>query len=90
MNLITAHQELAMEGQTRANPNEKVDHHFVAIIEKDGHLYELDGSKDNPVNHGPTSSDSFLEDAAKVCSEFIARDAEDVNFTVMALSASDD
>lgn len=90
LNLITAHQELAMEGQTRANPNEKVDHHFIAIIEKDGHLYELDGSKDVPINHGPTSSDTFLVDAAKVCKGFIDRDSEDVTFTVMALSAADD
>lgn len=59
--LIAAHQELAMEGQTEANPDEKVNHHFVAFVEKNGHLYELDGRKDFPVNHGPTCQDTFLE-----------------------------
>ncbi|ERL88179.1 ubiquitin carboxyl-terminal hydrolase [Dendroctonus ponderosae] len=86
--LITAHQELAMEGQTEVNPNEKVNHHFVALVQKGGYLYELDGRKDFPINHGATTDDSFLEDAAKVCKEFIKRDSEDVNFTIMALTQS--
>ncbi|KAJ8919734.1 hypothetical protein NQ315_006262 [Exocentrus adspersus] len=60
--LISAHQEMAMEGQTEANPNEQVNHHFVAFVEKDGNLYELDGRKDFPINHGPTSQETFLED----------------------------
>ncbi|RZC38440.1 ubiquitin carboxyl-terminal hydrolase [Asbolus verrucosus] len=89
LNLITAHQELAMEGQTEVNPNEQVNHHFVALVEKNGHLYELDGRKEFPINHGLTNQETFLEDAAKICREFIARDAEDVNFTVMALTASE-
>ncbi|KAF7286046.1 ubiquitin carboxyl-terminal hydrolase [Rhynchophorus ferrugineus] len=87
--LIAAHQELAMEGQTEANPDEKVNHHFVAFVEKDGHLYELDGRKDFPINHGPTSQDTFLEDAAKVCKAFMERDSEDINFTIMALTQSE-
>lgn len=84
--LITAHQELAMEGQTEANPNEKVNHHFVAFVEKGGYLFELDGRKDFPINHGPTREDTFLEDAANVCKQFMERDSEDVNFTIMALT----
>jgi len=84
--LITAHQELAMEGQTEANPNEKVNHHFVAFVEKGGYLFELDGRKDFPINHGPTTEDTFLEDAANVCKQFMERDSEDVNFTIMALT----
>ncbi|XP_018567684.1 ubiquitin carboxyl-terminal hydrolase [Anoplophora glabripennis] len=87
--LISAHQELAMEGQTEANPNEQVNHHFVAFVEKDGNLYELDGRKDFPINHGTTSQETFLEDAAKVCRNFMERDSEDINFTIMALTASD-
>ncbi|CAH0548096.1 unnamed protein product [Brassicogethes aeneus] len=89
LKLITAHQELAMEGQTEVNPNEKVNHHFIALIEKGGHLYELDGRKEFPINHGPTTEDTFLEDSAKVCKEFMERDSEDLNFTVLALTASD-
>ncbi|KAJ8960754.1 hypothetical protein NQ318_020047 [Aromia moschata] len=87
--LITAHQELAAEGQTEVNPNEQVNHHFVAFVEKEGNLYELDGRKDFPVNHGPTTQDTFLEDAARVCRSFMDRDSEDISFTIMALTKSE-
>lgn len=89
MDMINAHQELALEGQTELNPDEKVNHHFIALVEKGGYLYELDGRKEFPINHGKTTMDTFIDDAAKVCKDFIARDAEDVNFTVMALTACD-
>ncbi|CAG9761809.1 unnamed protein product [Ceutorhynchus assimilis] len=87
--LITAHQELAMEGQTEANPNDKVNHHFVAFVHKGGNIYELDGRKEFPINHGPTTDDTFLEDASNVCKKFIQRDLEDINFTIMALCQGD-
>ncbi|KAG5882160.1 hypothetical protein JTB14_002885 [Gonioctena quinquepunctata] len=87
--MIAAHQELAMEGQTEVNPNEQVNHHFIALVEKDDELYELDGRKECPIKHGPTSRDKFLEDAAKVCKTFMERDSEDINFTVMALVESE-
>lgn len=39
---MNAHKELAMEGQTNApGLDEPVNHHFVALVHKDGHLYEL-------------------------------------------------
>ncbi|CAH4031005.1 ubiquitin carboxyl-terminal hydrolase isozyme L3 [Pieris brassicae] len=87
--IINAHKELAQEGQTQANPDEPVNHHFITFVHKDGALYELDGRKAFPINHGPTSSDTFLEDAAKVCKEFMARDPNEVRFTVMALAATE-
>ncbi|XP_060519835.1 ubiquitin carboxyl-terminal hydrolase isoform X2 [Cylas formicarius] len=87
--VIKAHQELAKEGQTEADPNEKVVHHFVAFVQKGGYLYELDGRKDFPINHGPSSEETFLTDAAKVCKKFMERDSEDVNFTIMAITAKE-
>ena len=40
--LSSAHEQSAQEGQTSApNRDEKVDLHFVALIEKEGSLYEL-------------------------------------------------
>ncbi|XP_065160090.1 ubiquitin carboxyl-terminal hydrolase isozyme L3-like [Atheta coriaria] len=83
------HQELAQEGQTELNPNEQVNHHFIAFVHKDGDLYELDGRKEFPINHGKTTPETLLEDAARVCKQFVARDSEDVNFTVMALTAAE-
>ncbi|KAK7792357.1 hypothetical protein R5R35_009960 [Gryllus longicercus] len=87
--IINAHKEVALEGQTEApEPNEPVNYHFVAFVQKDGHLYELDGRKSFPVNHGSTSEDSFLQDAAKICKEYMARDPDELHFTVVALTAA--
>ncbi|XP_053616433.1 ubiquitin carboxyl-terminal hydrolase isozyme L3 [Plodia interpunctella] len=88
--IINAHKELAQEGQTTTpSADDPVNHHFIAFVHKDGALYELDGRKAFPINHGPTTSDSLLEDAATICKEFMARDPNEVRFTVMALAAAD-
>ncbi|XP_075971009.1 ubiquitin carboxyl-terminal hydrolase [Anticarsia gemmatalis] len=88
--IINAHKELAQEGQTNTpSAEEPVNHHFIAFVHKNGTLYELDGRKAFPVNHGPTTPDSLLEDSAKICKEFMARDPNEVRFTVVALAASD-
>ena len=42
---------------------DSVDYHFVAFVEKDGVLYDLDGRKPGPLNCGSTTKESFL----KVC-----------------------
>lgn len=81
----TSHQELAQEGQTAADPNEEVNHHFIALTNKDGILYELDGRKAFPVEHGKTSPESLLKDAINVCKEFMARDPSEIRFTILAL-----
>lgn len=99
------HQELALEGQTEANPDLRVYHHFIALIHKDGQLLELDGRKSYPVVHGPTTPETLLtvslhltfmrfyfytllafQDAAVVCKAFMARDPEEVRFTVIAIT----
>lgn len=88
--IINAHKELAQEGQTNTpSAEDPVNHHFITFINKDGVLYELDGRKAFPINHGATSPDTLLEDAAKVCKEFMARDPDELRFTVIALAASD-
>lgn len=88
--IIKAHKELAQEGQTNTpSAEDPVNHHFITFVHKNGFLYELDGRKAFPINHGPTTPESFLEDAAKVCKEFMARDPEEVRFTVVALATAD-
>lgn len=56
-----AHQELAVEGQTDANPNEPVLHHFIVFINHNNELYELDGRKTYPIKHCDTTDDTFLQ-----------------------------
>ncbi|EDW11100.1 ubiquitin carboxyl-terminal hydrolase [Drosophila mojavensis] len=82
------HQMLAQEGQTDAGNYDTVIHHFISLVNIDNTLYELDGRKSYPINHGKTSDETFLPDAARVCKEFMARDPDDMRFTVLALTAT--
>ncbi|XP_074845079.1 ubiquitin carboxyl-terminal hydrolase isozyme L3 isoform X3 [Carettochelys insculpta] len=68
--------------------DEKVDLHFIALVNVGGHLYELDGRKPFPINHGQTSDETFLEDAVQVCKKFMERDPEELRFNAIALSAA--
>eukprot|EP00795_Rhopilema_esculentum_P000297 gene297-9949_t len=87
--ISTAHEESAKEGQTEApSPETKVNLHFVAFVHKDGSLYELDGRKNFPINHGKTSEQDFLKDAASVCKKFMQRDASNHQFNIVALSSA--
>jgi ubiquitin carboxyl-terminal hydrolase L3 len=82
-----AHDQSAHEGQTIApSRDERIDLHFVAFIHHGGKLYELDGRRDAPVCHGPTTEDTLLEDSAEVVKKFMARDPDNLNFTVVALA----
>jgi len=87
MDITSDHQALAEEGQTEADPL-SVYHHFIAFINKDNILYELDGRKNFPIPHGLTSPETFAKDAAKICKQFIARDPNEVRFNVLALAAA--
>jgi len=81
------HESSAQEGQSEApSIDEKVDLHFIAFVNVGGHLYELDGRKPFPIVHGKTSEEAFLEDATEVCKIFMARDPQELRFTVVALS----
>ncbi|XP_078077717.1 ubiquitin carboxyl-terminal hydrolase isozyme L3 isoform X2 [Mustelus asterias] len=80
------HEFSAQEGQTEApSIDEKVDLHFITFVNVDGYLYELDGRKPFPINHGATTADHFLEDAVEVCKKFMQRDPDELRFTVVAL-----
>ena len=40
---------------------EEINLHFIAFVHRDGSLYELDGRKPFPINHGPSSDDTLLK-----------------------------
>ena len=86
-----AHDEAAREGQTRAPDREdKVDYHFVCFVHVDGGLYEMDGRKSGPILKGKCSPDTFLNEAAAACKEYMTRDPDNINFTIVALTAKMD
>ncbi|KAF0026667.1 hypothetical protein F2P81_021404 [Scophthalmus maximus] len=85
------HESSAQEGQTEApSLDDKVNLHFIAFVNVGGQLYELDGRKPFPIIHSKTSEDTFLEDAVEVCKVFMARDPQEVRFTIIALSKDSD
>ena len=45
-----------------------------------------DGRKAFPINHGPSSPATLLEDACRVVRAFMDRDPEEVKFTIVALT----
>lgn len=84
-----AHAAAATAGDTRPpGEDENVDLHFVAFVETGGRLWELDGRKVFPVDHGATSPGSLLRDAAAaIKKEFVdSASAEgSINFNLLAL-----
>eukprot|EP00127_Corallochytrium_limacisporum_P002656 Clim_evm92s134 gene=Clim_evmTU92s134 len=87
--LDKAHGEAGSEGQTSApEAEEEVNLHFVTFSCVDGSIYELDGRKPFPINHGPSSRETFLNDAVEVIRKFIARDSDVPTFAITALTAN--
>eukprot|EP00052_Salpingoeca_macrocollata_P034757 m.12571 g.12571 ORF g.12571 m.12571 type:complete len:245 (+) comp6928_c0_seq1:163-897(+) len=83
------HDAAASEGQTeRSEEHMNVDTHFIAFVHSGGHLYELDGRKAGPINHGPSTKDTLLPDACKVIRRFMERDPGEMRFTMVALAPS--
>ena len=70
----------------QSSEQDEVDAHFICFVEKEGDIYELDGRKDFPVNHGPTTKGTFLADACKIVQKFMERDPDEIKFTIMVLA----
>lgn len=88
--LVKAHATAATGGHTRPpSAEEEVDLHFVAFVCVDGDVYELDGRKEFPINHGKSSSDSLLKDAVNIIQRFIKNSSHSHQFNVITLSGCD-
>jgi ubiquitin carboxyl-terminal hydrolase L3 len=81
---IDAEQAVAVEGGQSAVVDNTWQH-FVTFVQKGGILWELDGRKGGPINHGPSSAETLLPDAIRAMRTFMARDPEEVRFTMLAL-----
>lgn len=83
-------QEAAQQGATEAPPADAdVDLHFVAFVPgSDNHLWQLDGRKAGPIDHGETTSESLLRDVAAVIKKNFVEKANSLNFSLVALAAA--
>jgi len=62
VNYHTVLQAAAQEGDTAPPALEDVvDLHFVALVNKNNQLVELDGRKSFPIDHGKTSDSTILQ-----------------------------
>lgn len=87
--LASVHEIAAADGQTAPPDREdSIDLHFICFVEVDQHLYELDGRKAFPINHGKCTH--LVESAAKVMKQYMARDPEETNFSAIALCKTEE
>jgi ubiquitin carboxyl-terminal hydrolase L3 len=71
----------------RGNLDDDVETHFIALVNVQNVLYELDGRKAGPVIHGPTTPMTLLQDSCRIIrDEFMARDPTEMRFTITALA----
>ena len=88
--LDALHEASAQQGATEApSADADVDLHFVAFVPVEGRLWELDGRKSGAVDRGETCSERLLRDAAAVIKKNFVDKANSLNFSLMALAASD-
>ncbi|CEP03230.1 Ubiquitin carboxyl-terminal hydrolase [Plasmodiophora brassicae] len=81
-----AHHDAAAQGQSDLPDDlENVNLHFVTLTCIRGRLYELDGRKKGPIDHGPTSREALLHDAVAVVKQFMGRDPDSVRFSMVAI-----
>eukprot|EP01120_Amphizonella_sp_Union-15-10_P008871 TRINITY_DN3279_c0_g1_i1.p1 TRINITY_DN3279_c0_g1~~TRINITY_DN3279_c0_g1_i1.p1 ORF type:complete len:289 (+),score=65.90 TRINITY_DN3279_c0_g1_i1:60-926(+) len=86
-NITSIHKTVSNKGQTSAKDFVKTDFHFICFTEIDGHLYELDGTKQFPINHGATTKEKMLQDSAKVIQQnFVNKNPGEMFFSLIALA----
>jgi ubiquitin carboxyl-terminal hydrolase L3 len=80
------HQAVASSGSSNADHAFNDNLHFIVFTAVNGNLYELDGRKNFPVNHGPTTD--VLRDGIKQIRRFMAFAPNDHRYNTVALSAA--
>jgi len=78
------HQAVASEAKSDVSHEVNANLHFNAFVCVDGNIYELDGRKSTPINHGKSSRATLLQDAMKIIQGFMNR-AQDIRFNMVAL-----
>ena len=82
--LELVHSNFASQGQSRADNNTKF--HFVAYVNLDGNIWELDGRRSNPLHKGECTSENFGLKIAEMLKGYTEMDNTTNQFSLMALS----
>lgn len=90
----SAYRTAALQGDSEvpASAEDEVDFHYVCFVKstKNGHLYELDGDRKGPVDHGAIDlhhDDLLSGDGLRFIQNFISREkGANVNFSLLALA----
>ena len=87
--LEAAHVGASVEGQSEVpRDDEPVDLHFVALVESNGGVWELDGRKEAPVYHGATTGKGLLRDSVPVIRKYMEAAEGSIHFNAIALAAA--
>jgi ubiquitin carboxyl-terminal hydrolase L3 len=83
--LHSASEASAQGGQTEApEATADIDHHFICFVEKEGDVYELDGRKFAPINHGAAEPNLLFAVTRLVKEKFMDQDPGNIQFNMMA------
>jgi ubiquitin carboxyl-terminal hydrolase L3 len=84
--ITRSHQVTSKMGATNPKDFIKSDFHFICFTMVDSHLYELDGSRKFPINHGPTTRQQMIKDAARVIkTNFVDKTPGELFFSLLTL-----
>lgn len=89
----SAYRTVALQGDSDVpeNAEDEVDFHYVCFVKsfKSGHLYEMDGDRKGPVDHGVLRSGKDIRNdgGLKIIEKFIRREeGTNINFQLQLLA----
>ena len=93
--LESAYRTVALQGDSVApeNAEDEVDYHYVCFVKssKNGHIYELDGDRKGPIDHGSAGPDDDSVDVLDhagltIIRSFLEREkGVNIGFSLLAL-----
>ena len=92
--LESLHREVALKGDSAvpASAEDEVDFHYLCFVKSDksGHLYELDGDRRGPIDHGElNAAEDVLSEKVLGIIKGLVEEADSVGFGLLALAPSE-